>query len=73
MAASIGAPGIPSAGLVTMAMVLKAVGLPLEGIALLLPVDRILDQFRTACNVLGDCVGAAILERTEGEQKGRSE
>lgn len=67
MAASIGAPGIPSAGLVTMAMVLKAVGLPLEGIALLLPVDRILDQFRTACNVLGDCVGAAILERTEGE------
>lgn len=67
MAASIGAPGIPSAGLVTMAMVLKAVGLPLEGIALLLPVDRVLDQFRTACNVFGDCVGAAILERTEGE------
>ena len=67
MAASVGAPGIPSAGLVTMAMVLRAVGLPLEGIALLLPVDRILDQFRTACNVFGDCVGAAILERTEGD------
>ena len=67
MAASVGAPGIPSAGLVTMAMVLRAVGLPVEGIALLLPVDRILDQFRTTCNVFGDCVGAAILERSEGD------
>lgn len=73
MAASVGAPGIPSAGLVTMAMVLRAVGLPLEGIALLLPVDRILDQFRTACNVFGDCVGAAILERSEGEGVDRDE
>ncbi len=73
MAASVGAPGIPSAGLVTMAMVLRAVGLPLEGIALLLPVDRILDQFRTACNVFGDCVGAAILERSEGEGVNRDE
>ncbi len=73
MAASVGAPGIPSAGLVTMAMVLRAVGLPLEGIALLLPVDRILDQFRTACNVFGDCVGAAILERSEGDGVDRGE
>ena len=73
MAASVGAPGIPSAGLVTMAMVLRAVGLPLEGIALLLPVDRILDQFRTACNVFGDCVGAAILERSEGEGRSMEE
>ncbi|OGG54180.1 MAG: hypothetical protein A3F84_22885 [Candidatus Handelsmanbacteria bacterium RIFCSPLOWO2_12_FULL_64_10] len=73
MAASVGAPGIPSAGLVTMAMVLRAVGLPLEGIALLLPVDRILDQFRTACNVFGDCVGAAILERSEGDGVNRDE
>jgi Na+/H+-dicarboxylate symporter len=49
------------------------VGLPLEGIALLLPVDRILDQFRTACNVFGDCVGAAILERSEGDGVNREE
>jgi Na+/H+-dicarboxylate symporter len=67
MAASIGAPGIPSAGLVTMAVVLKAVRLPVAGISLILPVDRLLDQFRTMTNVLGDCVGAAILERTEGD------
>jgi Na+/H+-dicarboxylate symporter len=69
MAASIGAPGIPSAGLVTMAVVLKAVRLPVAGISLILPVDRLLDQFRTMTNVLGDCVGAAILERTEGERE----
>ncbi|MBI3923686.1 MAG: dicarboxylate/amino acid:cation symporter [Armatimonadetes bacterium] len=70
MAASIGAPGIPSAGLVTMAIVLKAVRLPVAGISLILPVDRLLDQFRTMTNVLGDCVGAALLERSE--EKGDS-
>jgi Na+/H+-dicarboxylate symporter len=69
MAASIGAPGIPSAGMVTMVMVLRAVKLPAEGIGLIAPVDRLLDQFRTMTNVLGDSVGAAILERTEGDSQ----
>ncbi|RKY72652.1 MAG: dicarboxylate/amino acid:cation symporter [Candidatus Latescibacterota bacterium] len=63
--AAIGAAGIPGAGLVTMAVVLKAVGLPLEGIGLILAVDRILDMCRTTVNVWGDCVGAAIITRSE--------
>lgn len=61
--AAIGAAGIPEAGLVTMVVVLKAVGLPLEGIGLLLAVDWLLDRFRTATNVWGDAVGAAIIDR----------
>ncbi len=61
--ASIGAAGIPSAGLVTMTMVLHAVGLPLEGIGLILAVDRFLDMLRTAVNVWGDFIGAKILDR----------
>ena len=61
--ASIGAAGIPQAGLVTMVMVLKAVDLPLEGIAMLLSVDWFLDRFRTTVNVWGDSVGSAVLER----------
>jgi Na+/H+-dicarboxylate symporter len=64
--AAIGAAGIPEAGLVTMVIVLTAVGLPLEGIALLLTVDWFLDRFRTTVNVWGDSVGAAIIaKRTE--------
>lgn len=59
--AAIGAAGIPEAGLVTMVIVLKAVGLPLEGIGLLLAVDWFLDRFRTTVNVWGDAVGAAVL------------
>lgn len=65
--AAVGAAGIPSAGLVTMAMVLSAVGLPLEGIGLILAVDRFLDMFRTTVNVLGDAVGAVLIARWEGE------
>lgn len=65
-AASVGAAGIPSAGLVTMAMVFTAVGLPLEGIGLILAVDRFLDMFRTTVNVMGDTAGAVILSRFEG-------
>jgi proton glutamate symport protein len=66
--AAVGAAGIPSAGTVTMVMVLKAVGLPWEGVGLILAVDRLLDMCRTAVNVWGDAVGAAIIARTEGER-----
>jgi Na+/H+-dicarboxylate symporter len=61
--AAIGAAGIPEAGLVTMVIVLGAVGLPLEGVSLLLAVDWFLDRFRTALNVFGDAVGAAVVQR----------
>lgn len=60
--AAIGAAGIPQAGLVTMLIVLSAVNLPAEGIALLLAVDWFLDRIRTTVNVWGDSVGAAVLE-----------
>jgi Na+/H+-dicarboxylate symporter len=61
--AAIGAAGIPEAGLVTMVIVLTAIGLPLEGIALLLAVDWFLDRFRTTVNIWGDSVGAAVIAR----------
>jgi Na+/H+-dicarboxylate symporter len=66
--AAIGAAGIPEAGLVTMVLVLRAVGLPLEGIGLLLAVDWLLDRFRTTINVWGDCVGAAVIDVSEGHK-----
>jgi Na+/H+-dicarboxylate symporter len=66
--ASIGAAAIPGAGLITMVIVLKAVGLPLEGIAMILAVDRILDMSRTAVNVWGDSCGAAVVAHLEGEE-----
>ncbi len=66
--ASIGAAGIPMAGLVMISIVLSAVGLPLEGVGLILAVDRILDMFRTTVNVLSDTCGAAIIARSEGEK-----
>lgn len=65
--ASIGAAGIPMAGLVIMTIILSAVGLPLEGIGLILAVDRILDMFRTAVNVWSDSCGAVIIAKSEGE------
>jgi len=65
--ASVGAAGIPMAGMVTMGIVLTAVGLPLEGIGLILAVDRLLDMFRTTVNVWGDSVVCAIIARSEGE------
>ena len=61
--AAIGAAAIPQAGLVTMALVLTAVGLPLEGVGLILAVDWFLDRIRTAVNVWGDSVGAAVIEK----------
>lgn len=61
--AAIGAAGIPQAGLVTMIIVLTAVGLPLEGIGLLLAVDWFVDRMRTTVNVWGDSVGAAVMGR----------
>lgn len=63
MIASTGAPGIPSAGMVTMVMVLQAVGLPAEAVAILLPIDRLLDTVRTAVNVEGDIVGSLVVQR----------
>lgn len=61
--AAIGAAAIPEAGLVTMVLVLQAVGLPAEGVGLLLAVDWILDRFRTTVNVWGDTIGAAVIDR----------
>ena len=61
--ASIGAAGIPQAGLVTMVIVLQAVDLPLEGIGLILSIDWRLDRFRTTVNVWGDSVGAAVISK----------
>jgi len=63
MVAAIGAPGIPSAGMVTMVMVLQSVGLPAEAIAILLPMDRLLDTVRTAVNVEGDMVGSLVVQK----------
>lgn len=65
--ASIGAAGIPMAGLVMMSIVLKAVGLPLEGIGMILAVDRILDMVRTSTNVWSDSCGALIIAKSEKE------
>lgn len=61
--AAIGAAAIPEAGLVTMVMVLSAVGLPAEAVGLLLSIDWLLDRFRTSVNVWGDAVGAAIIDK----------
>ena len=63
--AAVGAAGIPEAGLVTMVIVLKAVNLPVEGIALILVIDWFLDRCRTTVNVWGDVVGAAVIDRLE--------
>jgi len=65
--AAIGSAGIPMAGLVMMSIVLTAVNLPLEGVGLILAVDRILDMSRTTVNVWGDTCAAVIIAKSEGE------
>lgn len=64
---SVGVAGIPSASLVAIAVILSAIGLPLEAVGLILAVDRLLDMCRTAVNVFGDTVGAVLIARAEGE------
>ena len=64
---SIGVAGIPSASLVAISIILGAIGLPLEGIGLILAVDRVLDMCRTAVNVFSDSVAAVVIAKLEGE------
>lgn len=65
--ASVGTAGVPGVGMITLAMVLESVGLPVEGIALIIGVDRILDMCRTAVNVTGDAVVTLIVAKGENE------
>ena len=65
--ASIGTAGVPGVGLITLALVLTQVGLPVEGIALIIGVDRLLDMTRTVVNVVGDATVATIVARSEGQ------
>ncbi|WP_432280109.1 dicarboxylate/amino acid:cation symporter [Shewanella aestuarii] len=64
--ASIGTAGVPGVGLIMLAMVLNQVGLPVEGIALIIGVDRLLDMIRTAVNVTGDTVATVVIAKSEG-------
>lgn len=64
--ASIGTAGVPSVGLVTLSMVLTSVGLPTEGVALIMGIDRILDMLRTAVNITGDAVCTTIVANQQG-------
>jgi Na+/H+-dicarboxylate symporter len=65
--ASIGTAGVPGAGLIMLSLVLQAVGLPLEGVALIAGIDRILDMMRTCINVVGDASAAVVVAATENE------
>jgi len=65
--ASIGTAGVPGVGLITLALVLTQVGLPVEGIALIIGVDRLLDMTRTVVNVVGDATVATVVGRSEGQ------
>lgn len=65
--ASVGTAGVPGVGIIMLSMVLESVGLPLEGIGLILGIDRIVDMFRTTVNVMGDCVCTMIISKSENE------
>lgn len=65
--ASIGTAGVPGVGLITLSMVLESVGLPVEGIGIIMGIDRILDMTRTAVNVTGDAICTTIVAKQEGE------
>ena len=66
--ASIGAAGVPGAGMITLALVLTTIGVPMAGLALILGIDRILDMCRTAVNVTGDLAVTAVVAKSEGEE-----
>ena len=66
--AAVGTAGVPGVGIVMLTMVLTSVGIPIEGIALILGVDRLLDMLRTVNNVIGDLIGAVIMARFEKEK-----
>ena len=63
--ASIGTAGVPGAGTIMLAMVVESVGLPVDGIAMIMGIDRILDMMRTPVNVLGDCVCTILVAKSE--------
>ena len=65
--ASVGTAGVPGVGLIMLAMVLQQVGLPVEGIGLIIGVDRLLDMTRTAVNVTGDAMVSTVVARSEGD------
>lgn len=67
---SIGTAGVPGAGMIMLTIVLTSVGLPLEGIALIAGIDRVLDMARTSINVVGDLSAALVVAATEGEFEG---
>src|SRR5690606_30911353 len=65
--AAVGSPGIPSGGIVMLVVVLQSAKLPVEGIGVVLAVDRILDMCRTVINVAGDALACVVVAHTEGE------
>src|SRR5699024_7983287 len=65
--ASIGTAGVPGAGMIMLAMVLAAINLPVEGIALIAGIDRVLDMFRTSINIVGDASAAVVVAGSEDE------
>ena len=64
--ASIGTAGVPGVGMIMLVIVLRSVGIPLDGIAVILGVDRILDMCRTSCNITGDTMVCSVVASTEG-------
>lgn len=65
--ASVGAAGVPGVGMIMMTMVLESAGLPVEGIALIIGIDRLLDMLRTVVNVMGDCICAVVVAKSEND------